>query len=98
MAKEKSSTTWKGAGFSIRATAHQEQVIAQAARLRGVTVSGFVLEQAVLAARQGIDEQARFTLSKKRWKLFCAALDAPPKPIAELRRLLTAPGIFDDAN
>jgi len=34
-------------------------------------------------------------LSKKQWKEFCDALDAPPKTIPALRRLLTKPGLFD---
>jgi uncharacterized protein (DUF1778 family) len=91
----KASVTQKGSRFSIRASALQKRVIARAAQLKETTMSEFVLEQAFLAAQQVIADQVHFTLPKKQWKSFCAALDAPPKSIPELRRLLTKPGIFD---
>ncbi|HZU36893.1 MAG TPA: antitoxin AF2212-like protein [Gemmataceae bacterium] len=34
-------------------------------------------------------EQVDFALPADRWEEFCAALDAPPKNIPALRRLLT---------
>jgi uncharacterized protein (DUF1778 family) len=36
-----------------------------------------------------------FTLSKKQWREFCAALAKPPKSIPALHELLTKPGLFD---
>jgi uncharacterized protein (DUF1778 family) len=50
-------------------------------------LSNFVLDQSLTAAH--------FKLPKKQWKEFCNALDAPPKTITALRRLLTKPGLFD---
>jgi uncharacterized protein (DUF1778 family) len=47
-----------------------------------------VLEQAFLAAQRVIAHQSHFILPKKQWKAFCTALDAPPKSIPALRRLL----------
>jgi len=73
----------------------QKKVIAQAARIKEVTMSEFVLEQSLTAAQRVIADQAQFTLPRKQWKEFCAALDAPPKSIPALRRLLTKPGLFD---
>jgi uncharacterized protein (DUF1778 family) len=81
--------------FSIRASAVQKRLIAQAARINEVTMSEFVLEQSLAAAQQVIADQAQFTLPRKQWKQFCAALDAKPKSIPALRRLLTKPGLFD---
>lgn len=85
----------KASRFSIRASAVQKNAIAQAARIKEVTMSEFVLEQSLAAAQQVIADQAQFTLPKKQWKQFCAALDAPPKSVPALRRLLTKPGLFD---
>lgn len=85
----------KGSRFSIRASTVQKKVIAQAARIKEVTMSEFVLEQSLAAAQQVIADQAQFTLPKKQWREFCAALDASPKAIPALRRLLTKPGLFD---
>lgn len=91
----KQSRKAKGSRFSIRASAVQKNVIAQAARIKEVTMSEFVLEQSLAAAQQVIADQAHFTLPEKQWREFCAALDAPPKSIPALRRLLTRPGLFD---
>jgi uncharacterized protein (DUF1778 family) len=91
----KSATKAKGSRLSIRASAVQKKVIAQAARIKEVTMSEFVLEQSLAAAQQVIADQSQFTLPKKQWREFCAALDAPPKSIQALRRLLTKPGLFD---
>jgi hypothetical protein len=41
-------------------------------------------------------DQAHFVLPPDRWQAFCDALDAPPKEIAPLRRLLTEPSVLDD--
>lgn len=89
------SAPQKDLRFSIRASQSQKNVIAEAARLKQVTITDFVLEQALLAAEQVVAEQTHFTLPPKQWKAFCAALDAPPKVIPALRRLLTTPGVFD---
>lgn len=93
--KKRPSATQKSTRFSIRASAAQKKVIAQAARIRETTMSEFVLEQAVLAAQQTLADQSQFILSKKQWKAFCAALDAPPVSVPALGRLLTQPGVFD---
>ena len=91
----KPATTQKESRFSIRASAVQKKVIAQAARIKETTMSEFVLEQSLVAAQQVIADQAQFTLPKKQWQAFCAALDAKPQSIPALRRLLIEPGIFD---
>ena len=85
----------KAARFSIRASATQKRIIAEAARLRDTTISDFVLEQSLTAAQRILADQVQFKLPKKQWKEFCDALDAPPKPIPALRRLLTKSGLFD---
>jgi uncharacterized protein (DUF1778 family) len=87
--------TQKASRFSIRASATQKRIIAEAARLKDTTISDFVLEQSLTAAQHVIADQAHFRLPRKQWKKFCDALDAPPKPIPALRRLVTKPGLFD---
>ncbi len=94
-ALKRSSATQKALRFSIRASATQKRVIAEAARIKETTISDFVLEQSLTAAQHVIADQVQFTLPKKQWKEFCDALDEPPKPIPALRRLLTKPGLFD---
>lgn len=40
-------------------------------------------------------DQVQFDLPEDRWQAFCDALDAPPKDIPALRKLLTEPSVFD---
>jgi uncharacterized protein (DUF1778 family) len=94
-AETKRQSAPKASRFSIRASPVQKRLIAQAASIKEVTMSEFVLEQSLAAAQQVIADQALFTLPRKQWKKFCDALDAPPKPVPALRRLLTKPGLFD---
>jgi len=82
------ASTQKVSRFSIRASATQKKVIAEAARIKETTISDFVLEQSLTAAQQVIADQVHFKLPKKQWKEFCDALDRPPKTIPALRRLL----------
>ncbi len=89
------TSTQKASRFSIRASATQKRVIAEAARIKDTTISDFVLEQSLTAAQQVIADQVQFRLPQKQWKEVCDALDAPPKTIPALRRLLTKPGLFD---
>jgi predicted DNA-binding antitoxin AbrB/MazE fold protein len=41
-------------------------------------------------------DSAHFVLTPERWQAFCDALDAPPKDIPALRKLLTGGGLFDE--
>lgn len=86
----------KEARLNIRASLRQKELIARAAHIEEKTVSDFVLDNAYQAAKRVIADQAYFSLSKDQWGAFCAALDAPPKSISALRKLLTERGIFDE--
>jgi len=37
----------------------------------------------------------KFVLNAAQWDAFIAALDAPPRPLPRLERLLNEPGFFD---
>ena len=81
--------------LSIRPNSQQKRVIAQAAKLLNVSVSQFVLQRAYLDAQAVIAEQTRFGLNDDQWAKFIAALDAPPKELPRLKKLLQEPGVFD---
>ena len=85
----------KESKVQLRLRPAQKDAIQRAARLKQTTLSGFMVQHALSAAEQVLADQAHFTLSPERWDAFCAALDAPPKDIPALRRLLTEPSIFD---
>jgi predicted DNA-binding antitoxin AbrB/MazE fold protein len=48
------------------------------------------------ADASGSHDQAYYTLPPERWQAFCDALDAPPRAIPALRKLLTETSLFDD--
>lgn len=75
----------------------QKEVISRAANLKQTTLTNFMVENAFNAAQQILADQVHFYLSPEKWEEFCAALDAPPKDIPALRKLLTGPSVFDDA-
>lgn len=87
-------STQKTSRFSIRVSATQKRVIAEAARIKDTTISEFMLEQSLTAAQHIIADQVHLRLPQNQWREFCDALDAPPKTIPALRRLLTTPGRF----
>jgi uncharacterized protein (DUF1778 family) len=90
-----STTEGKPVRLNIRVSEQQKRVISQAADLLNTTVSNFVLQTAYAHAHAVIGEQTQFRLSEDKWREFCEALDAPPKDIPELRKLLTEPSVFD---
>lgn len=67
---------------------------AAAAALRR-SVSEFVLESALARADEALADRRSFGLNATQWKAFMAAVDAPPRPLPRLERLLKEPGFFD---
>ena len=67
---------------------------AAAAALRR-SVSEFVLESALARADEALADRRSFGLNATQWKAFMAPLDAPPRPLPRLERLLKEPGFFD---
>lgn len=59
------------------------------------SVSEFVLESALARADETLADRRVFGLNATQWKAFRAALDAPPRPLPRLERLLKEPGFFD---
>lgn len=74
----------------------QKHVIARAAELKQTTMTNFMVEHAFQAAQQILADQTHFYLSEEKWDEFVAALDAPPRELPELRKLLTEPSVFDE--
>ena len=81
--------------LSLCITSERKQLIARAAAKEQKNISDFILENAVSAAEAIVYDDANFSLGKNRWKGFVAALDAPPRNIPALRKLLTEPSVFD---
>ncbi len=90
------TTSGKPTRLNIRVSEHEKDVIVRAAEALNTTVSNFVLQKAYAEAQAVLSDQNQFRLPDKQWRMFCKALDAPPRDIPALRKLLTEPGVFDE--
>jgi len=82
--------------LSIRTTSEGKALLERAARKERMNLSDFVLENALSAAEAVVRDDAHFELSDREWKKFITALDAPPRRIEALRKLLKEPAVFDE--
>jgi len=82
--------------LNIRVSEHEKDVLMRAASALNTSVSSFVVQRAYAEAQAILAEQSQFRLPDKKWREFTRALDAPPKDIPALRKLLTQRGVFDE--
>ena len=83
--------------LDLRLTPEAKRVLNAAAQASRCSVSEFVLESALGRAQEALPDRQHFGLDAARWKAFLAALDAPPRPLPRLQRLLTEPSVFEQA-
>lgn len=81
--------------LDLRLTPNAKRALQAAAAAAHRSVSEFVLESALARADEALADRRTFRLNAEQWKAFIAALDAPPRPIPRLERLLKEPGFFD---
>jgi len=81
--------------LDLRLTRDAKRALQAAAAVSRRSVSEFVLESALARADEALAERRTFGLNATEWKAFLAALDAPPRPLPRLERLLKEPGFFD---
>jgi uncharacterized protein (DUF1778 family) len=81
--------------LDLRLTAEAKRRLQAAAAAVHRSVSEFVLESALARAEETLADRQHFGLDAERWAAFIAALDASPRPLPRLERLLREPGIFD---
>jgi uncharacterized protein (DUF1778 family) len=82
--------------LDLRLTADAKTALQKAAAASNRSVSEFVLESALARADEALADRRTFGLDAAQWKAFMAALDAPPRALPRLERLLGEPGFFDD--
>lgn len=68
----------------LRLSADDDDLIAEAAGLLGVSVSEFLLERAVAEAQSLVEAHRTVWLNQDAFERFLAALDAPAEPIGAL--------------
>jgi uncharacterized protein (DUF1778 family) len=83
------------AKLDLRLTPEAKRKLQTAAESAGRSVSEFVLESALVRADQTLADRTRFGLDGERWQKFLEALDAPPREIPRLARLLQEPSVFE---
>jgi len=81
--------------LDLRLTRDSKLTLRAAAAASRRSVSEFVLESALVRADEALADRRTFGLSAANWKAFIAALDAPPRTLPRLKRLLKEPGFFD---
>jgi len=81
--------------LDLRITPDAKLALQAAAAAAHRSVSDSVLESALARADEALADRRTFGLGADRWKVFLAALDAPPRPLPRLKRLLKEPGFFD---
>lgn len=83
--------------ISFRIKPAEKSLIARAARLQQTTLTEFVLENTLHAAKQIVAEEKHFEMSPEQFKRFVRALDAPPaKSLKAMQALLNAPSVLDE--
>jgi uncharacterized protein (DUF1778 family) len=87
--------TTRSEKLDLRLTPEAKSALQAAAAATRRSVSEFVLESALAKADEALAERKSFGLGTKQWKAFLEALDAPPRPLPRLKRLLKQPGFFD---
>ena len=86
----------RAAKVQLRMRPIEKNVIARAAEIKHTTLTNFMVEHAFEAAQHILADQVHFYLSPEKWDEFAAALDAPPRDLPQLRKLLTEPTVFDE--
>jgi uncharacterized protein (DUF1778 family) len=81
--------------LDLRLTPEAKRTLRAAAAASHRSVSEFVLESALARADEALAGRQTFGLNSTDWKDFLAALDAPPRALPRMERLLNEPGFFD---
>ena len=81
--------------IALRASVRERELLYQASRTSGVTLSEFVLDAATAAAEHVLADRTRFRLPAEKWTEFVELLDRPALDKPRLRSLLTEPSVLD---
>ena len=87
--------TTRSEKLDLHLTRNAKRALQAAAAASHRSESEFVLESVLARADEALADRRTFGLNAAQWKAFMAALDAPPRPLPRLERLLKEPGFFD---
>jgi uncharacterized protein (DUF1778 family) len=80
----------EGNRIELRIKPEEKALIARAAALEHVDLTGFILRKVLPEARAVVDRSERVTLSERDSMKVLELLENPPKPTARLRRAAKA--------
>ena len=86
--------TTRSEKLDLRLSPDAKRILATAAAAERRSISDFVLESALGRAKETLADRRSFHLDAEQWDAFQRALDAPPRDLPQLRRLLAEPGFF----
>jgi uncharacterized protein (DUF1778 family) len=69
----------------------------KAAQVQDAKLTDFMLNASRVAAEIALADRTRFILTTAKWREFNAALDAPPRSIPALKKLLHERSVFKAA-
>jgi uncharacterized protein (DUF1778 family) len=81
--------------LDLRLTPAAKQTLQTAAAAARRSVSDFVLESALARAEEALADRQHFGLDAEHWAAFQAALEAPPRSLPHVARLLEEPSVFE---
>lgn len=85
----------KSEKLDLRLTPEMKRVLQNAATASRRSVSEFVLDSAMARAEEVLPDRQRFGLDAESWAAFQDALDAPPRVLPRLAKLLAKPSRFE---
>lgn len=85
----------KDARLDLKTTQQNKELLSQAAVLRGVDMTTFIMELALKGAREVIEHNAQVMLNKNEQLTLFNVLSKPNKPTEGLKELLSA-GTFSE--
>jgi uncharacterized protein (DUF1778 family) len=91
------SITTRTEKLDLRLTPAAKKVLQTAAAASARSVSEFILESALARAEETLPDRRRFGLDAEQWAAFQSALDAPPRSLPRLAKLLRGQSVFDPA-
>lgn len=89
-ARKKKNETSKDEVIHIRSTPSDKSLIEKAADAVGLTISSFMLQNSIKAARRELAEVEKMSFSKRDAELFFSALVNPPVPNTALKSAFKA--------
>lgn len=81
--------------IDLRLYPEAKKALQAAASLRHKSVSEFILDSALGAADDVLAERHQFGLNAEQWEAFQTALDAPPRSLPRIEKLMQEQGFFD---